>query len=65
MTTLIFHKSSYSNGTPEGACVEVATNVPALVAIRDSKRPAGPVLHLTPGAWTAFLTAAARRQPGR
>ncbi|MGW2474864.1 DUF397 domain-containing protein [Streptomyces sp. NPDC001665] len=47
-----FVKSSYSSGN--GECVEVARNVPGLIAIRDSKREAGPVLVLTPGAWNAF-----------
>ncbi|MCK1816686.1 DUF397 domain-containing protein [Streptomyces sp. XM4011] len=55
MTALTFRKSSYSNGNNAGACVEVATNVPTLVAIRDSKNPTGPVLHLSPAAWASFL----------
>ncbi len=63
MASFIFRTSSYSSVTENGECVEVATNVPALVAIRDSKRPTGPVLHLTPSAWTAFLaTATAARR---
>ncbi|MEU7184516.1 DUF397 domain-containing protein [Streptomyces sp. NPDC045369] len=41
-----YHKSSYSN--PEHECVEVATNRPHIVAIRDSKRPTGPTLHVPP-----------------
>ncbi|GAA2294398.1 DUF397 domain-containing protein [Streptomyces violaceusniger] len=52
MTTFDFRKSSYSNGTQE--CVEVATNVPGAVAIRDSKKPDGPILQFTPAAWAAF-----------
>ncbi|MFF2923445.1 DUF397 domain-containing protein [Streptomyces celluloflavus] len=47
-----FRKSSYSN--PERECVEVATNLPRTVAVRDSKDPDGPILQLTPAAWTAF-----------
>ncbi|TXS04830.1 DUF397 domain-containing protein [Streptomyces sp. col6] len=47
-----FVKSSYS--TLEKDCVEVARNVPGTVAVRDSKRAAGPVLVLTPTAWDAF-----------
>ncbi|MFC9067325.1 DUF397 domain-containing protein [Streptomyces harbinensis] len=58
MTALTFRKSSYSNGTPEGACVEVAIITRAGVAIRDSKDPNGPVLRLSPAAWTAFLATA-------
>ncbi|MFD7505977.1 DUF397 domain-containing protein [Streptomyces sp. NPDC059850] len=52
MTTFAFRKSSYSNTHEE--CVEVATNVPGAVAVRDSKRPDGPMLHLTPAAWADF-----------
>jgi hypothetical protein len=55
VTTFAFRKSSYSNGTDE--CVEVATNHPDTVAIRDSKRPEGPILHVAPAAWAAFQQA--------
>ncbi|HZG02139.1 MAG TPA: DUF397 domain-containing protein [Streptomyces sp.] len=55
MTGFEFRKSSYSSGS--GECVEVAVNVPATVAVRDSKTPAGPCIRLSPGAWTAFLAA--------
>ncbi|MEV6943087.1 DUF397 domain-containing protein [Streptomyces sp. NPDC051172] len=47
-----FLKSSYSSGS--GECVEVARNIPATVAIRDSKDPDGPILRLPPKAWTDF-----------
>ncbi|MFE9061558.1 DUF397 domain-containing protein [Streptomyces violaceusniger] len=52
MTPFVFRKSSYSN--PQLECVEVATNVPGTVAVRDSKDPGGPVLRFTPAAWAAF-----------
>lgn len=52
MTTFVFRKSSYSNGKEE--CVEVATNVPDVVAIRDSKNPDGPMLRFTSAEWAAF-----------
>ncbi|MCQ8189591.1 DUF397 domain-containing protein [Streptomyces rugosispiralis] len=52
MTTFVFRKSSYSNGKEE--CVEVATNVPGAVAVRDSKDPEGRILRVTPAAWAAF-----------
>ncbi|MEU5610608.1 DUF397 domain-containing protein [Streptomyces sparsogenes] len=55
MTIFEFRKSSYSNGDRE--CVEVATNHPDTVAIRDSKRPHGPILHVAPAAWAAFREA--------
>jgi hypothetical protein len=48
-----WRKSSYSaNGS---SCVEVATNVPGIIAVRDSKDSEGPELVFTPDQWTAFL----------
>jgi hypothetical protein len=47
-------KSSYS-GTNGGQCVEVARNLPGIVAVRDSKNPAGPALTFTLDEWRAFL----------
>ncbi|MBP8534632.1 DUF397 domain-containing protein [Streptomyces sp. MK37H] len=52
MKTFVFRKSSYSNAHEE--CVEVATNVPDTVAVRDSKDPEGRMLRFTPAAWAAF-----------
>lgn len=48
-------KSSYSGGN--GACVEVKSPAPALVAVRDSKDPDGPSLAFAPEAWSAFVAA--------
>ena len=45
-------KSSYSSAN--GACVEVAKNLPGIVAIRDSKDPDGPKLIVSPTDWLAF-----------
>ncbi|WP_416973394.1 DUF397 domain-containing protein [Streptomyces sp. 4F14] len=50
-----YHKSSYSH--EDGACVEVATNIPALIAVRDSKSPTGPNLRLIRPTWAAFEAA--------
>ena len=51
-TTSRWFKSSYSaNGAD---CVEVAFT-DDLVAIRDSKNPAGPILTFTHPEWDAFL----------
>jgi hypothetical protein len=47
-----WRKSSYSGGT--GNCVEVAGNLPGIVAVRDSQDPDGPALTLTPAAWRAL-----------
>ena len=52
-----WRKSSYSGGT--GNCVEVAGNLPGIVAVRDSWDPDGPALILTSAAWRA-LTLKAR-----
>ncbi|MFJ9943532.1 DUF397 domain-containing protein [Streptomyces erythrochromogenes] len=50
-------KSSYS--TADGAdCVEVAHTL-GTVLVRDSKRPAGARLAVTPDAWSGFLAHAA------
>lgn len=35
-------------------CVEVARNLPGIVAVRDSKNPNGPALAITPENWRAF-----------
>ena len=52
MPTFEYCKSSYSNDKSE--CVEVATNIPTTVSIRDSKNPNGPSLQLHPTTWRAF-----------
>lgn len=44
------------SGTNGGNCVEVATNVTGVVAVRDSKDPSGPRLVVDPPAWRAFVT---------
>ncbi|MDQ0989574.1 DUF397 domain-containing protein [Streptomyces sp. V3I7] len=50
-------RSSYSTGANN--CVETArprSGPPAgLLAVRDSKDPAGPALLFSPGSWAAFL----------
>ncbi|MFF4366536.1 DUF397 domain-containing protein [Streptomyces sp. NPDC001594] len=51
--SLYWITSSYSeNG---GACVEVATNTPGVVPVRDSKTPGGPVLNFRAEAFAAFV----------
>ena len=50
-----WHKSSYSG--QNGNCVEVARNLPALVAVRDSKAPEAPHLLVSSETWQAFLLA--------
>ncbi|MET9684558.1 DUF397 domain-containing protein [Streptomyces coeruleorubidus] len=55
---LKWFKSSYSDNEG-GACLEVALST--AVHVRDSKTPAGPELHVTAPAWSAFVSAV---QPG-
>jgi hypothetical protein len=50
----IWRKSSHSSPTSNN-CVEVATNLPAVVAVRDSKDPDGGVLRFGPDEWKTFL----------
>jgi hypothetical protein len=50
-----WRKSTFSNGHG-GNCVEVATNLPGIVAVRDSKDPNGPALTFTPAEWQAFIS---------
>ncbi|MER6266102.1 DUF397 domain-containing protein [Streptomyces sp900105755] len=51
-----WRKSSYS-GSDGGDCVEVADGCPAgaIVPVRDSKNPSGPVLTVGALAWQAFV----------
>lgn len=50
--------SRHSTGNG-GECVEVAVRDRA-VYVTDSKDPGGPVLHLTPESWSAFVDFARR-----
>ncbi|MDF5751835.1 DUF397 domain-containing protein [Spongiactinospora sp. TRM90649] len=56
---LNLHPAQWRKARASGAngeqCVEVATNLPGIVAVRDSKDPNGPTLHFTHTEWAAFL----------
>jgi hypothetical protein len=56
LTGAVWRKSSYSSNG--GNCVEVARNLPGIVAVRDSKNPDGPALVLTTDEWRAFVSGA-------
>ena len=67
-----WRKSTYSS--QDGNCVEIATNIPGIIAIRDSKDPAGPTLSFTRSDWAVFIrtmnagelaATRGRRQPGQ
>ncbi|MFD5239221.1 DUF397 domain-containing protein [Streptomyces tendae] len=62
---LAWRKSSYS-GDQGGNCVEVG-ELTAIVAVRDSKSSAGPILTLAPATFTAFVgwAATAGRAPAQ
>ncbi|WMD08446.1 DUF397 domain-containing protein [Streptomyces sp. FXY-T5] len=50
---LAWRKSTYS-GDQGGNCLEIA-EAPCVIAMRDSKTPAGPILTLDPAAFTTFI----------
>jgi hypothetical protein len=49
----VYRKSRRSGNS--GQCVEVADNLPDVVAVRDSKDRDGGTLTFSPEAWSAFL----------
>lgn len=52
--------STYSaNGS---TCVEVASNLPGIVAVRDSKDRGGPELTFSDQAWSAFIQGIKHRE---
>jgi hypothetical protein len=52
LSSAVWRKSTRSGSS--GNCVEVADNLPGVVAVRDSKDPAGPALTFTLAEWAAF-----------
>jgi hypothetical protein len=61
LTRAVWGKSSYSSGNG-GNCVEVARNLPGVVAVRDSQDPDGPKLMFSRAAWQAFTAAVRDRE---
>jgi hypothetical protein len=60
----IWRKSTRSSGN-QGNCVEVADNLPGVVAVRDSKDRQGPVLTFAPASWASFVAHAKRALAGQ
>ncbi|MFF4413094.1 DUF397 domain-containing protein [Streptosporangium sp. NPDC001559] len=54
LTCAQFRKSSLSGANGDD-CVEVTTDLPDLIAVRDSKDPSGPALAFTPTQWHSFI----------
>ncbi|MEU4779379.1 DUF397 domain-containing protein [Micromonospora sp. NPDC023633] len=54
LTGAVWRKSTRS-GDNGGDCVEVATNLPGIVAVRDSKDDTGPALAFNPDGWQIFV----------
>ncbi|WP_433114741.1 DUF397 domain-containing protein [Micromonospora sp. CA-246542] len=55
-------RKSTRSGPDGGNCVEVADNLPGVVAVRDFKDPGGPALVFTVDAWRAFVESDAARR---
>lgn len=53
LSQAVWKKSSRSNG--QANCVEVAMNLPGVVAVRDSKDPQGTVLVVSREEWGEFI----------
>jgi hypothetical protein len=60
LSVAIWHKSTRSNNG--GACVEVAANLPDVVAVRDSKDREGPKLAVSSQSWSKFIQAVKRSE---
>ncbi|MFB8270278.1 DUF397 domain-containing protein [Streptomyces sp. NPDC055955] len=63
MSAFEFAKSTYSSGN--GECVEVATNLPGIVAVRDSKDLLYPHIRVGSPAWSQFIDCVAQGSTGR
>ncbi|MBT8227006.1 MAG: DUF397 domain-containing protein [Dactylosporangium sp.] len=53
LASAVWHKSTRSQ--TNGQCVEIADNLPDIVAVRDSKHQDGPTLVFTPERWQTFV----------
>ena len=64
LSRAVWRKSSRS-GSNGGQCVEVASNLPGIVAVRDSKHRDGPVLAFAAHEWQSFISGIKAGQPSR
>ena len=63
LSRAVWRKSRRSQQS--GACVEVARNLPGIVAVRDSKHRDGPVLTFALPEWRSFISGIKAGQPSR
>lgn len=54
LSRAIWRKASFSTGA-NGGCVEIAANLPGVIAVRDSKRPGDGAHVVGRAAFAAFL----------
>jgi hypothetical protein len=55
----VWRKSTRSSSSGQN-CVEIAANLPGIVAVRDSKDPSGPKLVISLDQWSAFVSGVLR-----
>jgi hypothetical protein len=56
-----WRSSTYSGGNNE--CVEITDDIPGVLPVRDSKRPAGPTLVFPADGWSSFVASVKRAEP--
>ncbi|MFI1562228.1 DUF397 domain-containing protein [Streptomyces sp. NPDC020490] len=56
LSAVAWRRSSYSN-SDGGQCVEISDDFAAVVPVRDSKVPHGPVVVFPAGGWSSFVAA--------